>query len=155
MYPSIKLQQHDLENYILYQSYDAREKKMRFSYNASNHTGHLGTTAASRIFVIDKEGMRHNKMVIKNEHGFIIGRLLPYAGEEWNGLIEIEGRQYGYILSGNGFEIEIYDSTKHELLLNCILPVADNNQQFLPEDTAGISLGLCWYSYLQNNREQK
>lgn len=153
MYPSIKLQQHDLDHYILYQSCEPKAIDMRFSYNVSNHTGHLKTTAAQRIFVIDKEGMRHNKLVIKNEHGYIIGRLVPYTGEGWNGLIEIEGRQYGYILAKNGFEIEIYDSENHELLLNCLLPISDHNQQFQPEDTAGISLGLCWYSYLQHRQD--
>ena len=150
MYPHIQLRQQELNDYIVYESCAPSEKLLEFSYTASNHTGRLSTLNSSRVFVIDKEGLRHNKMVIKNEHGFIIGRLIPYAGNEWQGMVDIEGKQFGYILSKNNREIKIYIFENGELILNCSLPFSANGNVLIGEDTAGISLGLCWYSYLQS-----
>ncbi len=150
MYPHIQLRQQELNDYIVYESCAPSEKLLEFSYTASNHTGRLSTLNSSRVFVIDKEGLRHNKMVIKNEHGFIIGRLIPYAGNEWQGMVDIEGKQFGYILSKNNREIKIYNIENGELILNCSLPFSANGNVLIDEDTAGISLGLCWYSYLQS-----
>ncbi len=151
MYPHIKLRQQEMNDYIIYESCAPSEKLLEFSYTASSHTGHLSFSNSSRVFVIDKEGVRHNKMVIKNEHGYIIGKLIPYSGNEWQGLVDIEGKHFGYILSKKGLEIKIYSIENGELLLNCALPVSDNGNVLIEEDTAGISLGLCWYSYLQNS----
>ncbi len=151
MYPHIKLRQQEMKDYIVYESCEPSEKLLEFSYTASNHTGHLSTLNSNRGFVIDKEGLRHNKMVIKNEHGYIIGRLIPYDGNEWQGLVDIEGKHFGYVLSKKGREIKIYNIENGEIILNCALPVSDNGNVLIEEDTAGISLGLCWYSYLQNS----
>lgn len=151
MYPHIRLRQQEMKDYIVYESCAPSEKLLGFSYTASNHTGRLSTSNSSRVFVIDKEGVRHNKMVIKNEHGYIIGRIIPYTGTEWDGLVDIEGKHFGYLISKKGCEIKICNIENGEVLLNCALPVSDTGNVLIDEDTAGISLGLCWYSYLQNS----
>ncbi|MBS1729369.1 MAG: hypothetical protein JSS67_01185 [Bacteroidetes bacterium] len=151
MYPHIKLRQQEMNDYIIYESWAPSDELMTFSYTASKHTGHMSTSNFRRGFVIDKEGLKHNKIVIKNEYGFIIGRQVPYHGHEWQGLIDIEGNHFGYILSKNGNEIKIYNIGNGNLILNCSLPVPHNGQLMIEEDTVGISLGLCWFSYLQQN----
>lgn len=110
-----------------------------------------------RLFFIEKRGFLQNKTVIRNEYGIKLGELSGENNEAAEGMIEMDGKKYGYTFNqADGAAVTLYEQTEEEErkpFLRCNLSGVIDGAAALVKKSISLHdtkipyllMALCWY----------
>lgn len=125
---------------------DNGQKLLSFTFNSSLNTTRLEYDDNKRMFMIDRGGFLHNKVVLKNEYGITMGYL---GHEKWHhrdeGFIQIDQEKLFYLIShDHPPSLIIYKHSKEEPLLVCRLE-DDHDHPAAIDKSKSLLTTLAWY----------
>jgi hypothetical protein len=145
--------------------YELREDasvKLTYSVNPKLSSFRADCKTTKRNFFIEREGFWGNKVVLKNEYGVAMGRLLHARWWGNEGTIELDGEKFRYRYRNNPMsEIVFYKTNPEEPLLACGLighhgttDVKLHKGRELPaDDLTYLLFALSWYLFLPVAKE--
>ncbi len=113
--------------------------------------------SSKRLFFIDREGFWKNKVVLKNEYGFPVGKLSYEKLFSNSGVIDIEGKQYHFSYNNNPeAELVFYKDNQFTPLVSCGLTSEKGNvgiqlkqgEHIADTDMKYFLFALSWYLFL-------
>lgn len=133
---------------------------LKLSYNPFSSTARVECHAEQRVFQIRREGLRKNRLVIRNEYGVRIGEL---GQDDGGSFIEVNGQRFRYrILEQPHPQLALYRDTETEPIIITGLEVREGKKSaqvarhaYHPETAhPGLLTALCWYMFLPVAREK-
>jgi len=124
---------------------------LKLRYKNDLHTARVETESERRVLSIDDEGLLKTKSVLKNEYGIRIGSLNYDNFSDTQGLVDIEGIKYRFIVTkGETPELNIYKGSRSNLIYNCRLAFDDITSRIKGSQTASLIIAVSWYLFLKD-----
>lgn len=127
----------------IYELRNSKEKLLTLTYHSASGTLRISADDEKRVFLIGREGFLRRHTVLRNEYGVRMGQLSYEGNLESQGNIDVDNRQFSYILQNNpSLKAAIYRNA--EMLAVCELPATSKNDSN-NENYDLLILMLCWY----------
>ena len=119
-------------------------------FNPSLNSARIECEDQKRVFLIRKEGILKNKLVLTNEYGIRIGRL---GMEGQAHFFELNEERFFYDMQDGDQSIMIYQASRENPLAVCAIPADESDaslSQPAKKDLAdkklhSLLMMLCWY----------
>lgn len=143
----------------IYHLYKDDKKILSVIINPFSNAARVECEKQKRVFLIRKEGFRHNKTVLRNEYGIKIGEL---GQENKENFIDVNDERFFYTTHNNPLaELVLYKESKDKPFVSCSLTTkeGDATVNFKKDkklsDTShpGLLMALCWYMFLPVTKE--
>jgi len=130
------------------------KKLMSLSLGKTTKTARFESGADKRLFFIEKRGFLQNKTVIKNEYGIKMGQLSSEQHDANTGIIEWDGKKYGYAFGqNNGTALTLSNELETKPFISCNLSAVIDTATSLVKKSVPlhdtkypyILTALCWY----------
>ena len=126
----------------IYELWNSKQKLLTLAYHPASGTLRLSADDEKRVFLIGREGFLRRRTVLRNEYGIRIGQLTYDNNQDNQGLIDVYGENFTYVLQGDpNPKAIIYRNT--EVLAASELPVI--SQDINSDNYDLLMLMLCWY----------
>ncbi len=82
----------------IYELWNSKEKLLTLAYHPASGTLRVSANDEKRVFLIGREGFLRRRAVLRNEYGIRIGQLTYDNNQENQGMIDVDGEDFTYIL---------------------------------------------------------
>jgi hypothetical protein len=139
-----------------FELWDGDKKLLTLHYDQSIGSARVDYGDEKRALLINREGFRKNKTVLRNEYGYRIGKLVYEKWQSPEGLIDFNQEQFNYTINnGNNPELVIYRQNSLQALTTCSVTMAEGKssksfkEKYLFPSVAyhSLLLTLCWYLF--------
>ncbi len=146
-------------NNEVYHLYKDDKKILTLALNPFSSSARVECEKQKRVFLIRKEGLLRNKIVLRNEYGIKIGEL---GQEKKENFIDVNDERFYYTIQNNPLaELVLYKESKDNPFVTCGLSTkkGDTTVKFTKDknlsDTThpGLLMALCWYMFLPVAKE--
>lgn len=110
----------------LFDLYKEEEKILSLSYDPIVASARIETNNEKRVYLVRKEGFRKNKIVLRNEYGLKMGKIIPETKKGDEGIIEINEEQFHFSFNSENNEFLIYPPSSLNALASCKLESANS-----------------------------
>ena len=130
------------------------KKLISLSLGKETKTARIESGTDRRLFFIEKRGFLHNKTIIKNEYGIKVGELSSEQQNANEGVIEWDGKKYGYTFGqNNGTALTLSNELENTPFISCNLSAIIDTAASLVKKSISlhdtkypyILTALCWY----------
>ena len=112
---------------------------MIMKFHPDQQTVRISHAGTKRLYFFEQSG--NNKLVIRNEYGVKVGKILYDRWLHANGIIEFNGKKFRHELHNEEDSLILFDTKKHNTLVKCkVLTKTIVNQVH-----AALMLTLCNY----------
>ena len=126
----------------IYELWNLKEKLLTLAYHPASGTLRVSANNEKRVFLIGREGFLRRRAVLRNEYGVRIGQLTYDNNQENQGMIDVDGEDFTYILQ-TGLEpmASIYKATETIAVVDLPTISEDINS----DNYDLLMITLCWY----------
>jgi len=133
----------------VYALWNNGRKLLTFAPSSDSNFVKIECGGEKRFFQIRYEGFRKNRIVMRNEYGVKIGRVIT---ENKENMIELNDNKYFFSIDdNNGGNITIYEGSKEKPLAVCSMNTKPDNAMLRSlrknTDQHSLLLALCWYLF--------
>ena len=133
------------------------KKLVALSFSPLTKIARIESASDKRLFFVEKKGFLQNKTVIRNEYGIKLGELSGENNEAAEGMIEMDGKKYGYTFNQvNGAAVTLYEQTAEEErkpFLRCNFSGVIDSAAAIVKKSISLHdtkipyllMALCWY----------
>ncbi len=132
------------------------KKLISLSVSPRTRIARIESGSDKRLFFFEKKGFLQSKTVIRNEYGIKLGELNGENKEAAEGIIQMDGKSYGYTFnSSNDAAVVLYEQTTEERkpFLRCSLSGVIDGAASLVKKSISLHdtkypyllMALCWY----------
>jgi hypothetical protein len=133
------------------------KKLVALSFSPLTKIARIESASDKRLFFLEKRGFLQNKTIIRNEYGIKLGELSGEKNDGAEGMIEMDGKKYGYAFSqANDTAVTLFEQTIEEErkpFLRCnfsgvidgATAIMKKSISFHDTKIPYLLMALCWY----------